>query len=127
VATAGLNGTFLAAMATTTESIESRFTPGQVYRRLDGVRLLRGPGIFSTDYLDVPPDLDSLVGQVSNDYWTGILRWNVPATATQNCSDWSDGSATADGEMHHTANTDLRSSAKREPCSTPLPVLCLEQ
>jgi len=34
----------------------------------DGVRLLRAPGIFAADLLDVPPELDALGGRVSNDY-----------------------------------------------------------
>ena len=126
-ASAGLPGTFLATVATSTESIASRFAPGAVYRRIDGVRLLRDPGLFTTDYLDVPPDRDPIGGLVSNDYWTGVLRWNTPAQLTSNCSDWTDGGATVDGEMHYTAFTDLRSSAKREPCATPLPLLCLQR
>jgi len=124
---AGLSGTFLAALATTTESIESRFDTNATYRRGDGVRLLRAPGMFSTDFLDVPPELTSLGVVVWNDYWTGAKRWNVPVPASDNCADWTDGGATADGEMHLTGVTDLRTSAKREPCSTPLPVLCLQQ
>ena len=126
-AAAGLSGDFLAGVATTTESIESRFAPGLIFRRVDGVRLLRGAGIFATDYLDVPPELDSLGGHIDNDFWTGTLRWNAPAELTQNCGDWSTGDAGTTAEMHETSNTDLRTSAKRDPCSTSIPVLCFEQ
>jgi hypothetical protein len=124
---AALPGTFLAAISTTTESIESRFAPGQTYRRVDGVRLLRSPGMFLADYLDVPPELDQRGAVVGNDYWTGTRRFSVAGQASDTCSDWSTASALIDGEMHYTASTDIRTSAKREPCNTPLPVLCLQQ
>lgn len=124
---AGLTGTFLAAVATSTESIEARFPAGATYRRIDGVRLLRSPGLFVADFLDAPPDVDALGATVENDYWTGVKRWNVTADLNDNCSDWTDASGTITGEMHHTAYTDLRTSAKRDPCSTPLPVLCLQK
>ena len=52
-ALAAFPGTFLAAVATTTESIKSRFPSDQIYRRTDDVRVLRGPGMFTTDWLDV--------------------------------------------------------------------------
>lgn len=124
---AGLAGTFLAAISTTTESIESRFPAGQTYRRIDGVRLSRSPGLFAADYIDVAPELDPFGALVSNDYWTGTRRWAVTGQASDTCADWTTALATVDGEMHYTAHTDLRTSAKREPCSTPLPLLCLQR
>ena len=123
---AGLAGTFLAGLATTTESIESRFPPGRIYRRGDGVRLLRTAGIFSTDSLDVPPELDARGSHVTTDYWTGTLRWASPAQATQNCSDWSISSTVITGDLLYAPNPDLRNATKTTACNTALPVLCFE-
>ena len=105
----------------------SRFQAGHIYRRIDGIRLLSKAGLFDTDFLDVPAELDSLGSRVDDDYWTGTLKWNTVTQASSNCSDWTDGAATTNGDMHETAYTDLRSSAKREPCSFNLPVLCIQE
>ena len=124
---AGLSGTFLAALATSTESIASRFSATAQYHRVDGVRLLDGPGLFDADFLDVPPELGVNGGRVQKDYWTGATRFNKPAGSNDNCSDWSTGSSLVDGAMHYTGATDVRNVTKYDACSTSLPVLCLEQ
>jgi len=126
-AAAGLTGTFLAAIATTTESIASRFPIGEVYRRVDGVRLLRSPGMLAADWLDVPPQLDQLGDVVRSDFWSGASRLSAAsASPADNCNDWMDGTGTINGIMHWTTNTDLRSPAKADPCDNAIPVLCLE-
>lgn len=126
-ASAGLAGTFLAAMATTTESIASRFAAGEVYRRVDGVRLFRDAGMFDVDFLDVPPELDQFGVRVSDDYWTGTGRWNTPTTLANSCTDWTDGAGTSSGEMHFTTYTEIKNAAKSDACDIAFPVLCLEQ
>ena len=126
-ASAGLSGTFLAAVATTTESIADRFDPLATYRRVDGVRLLRAPGFFSADWLDVPPELDQFGATISADFWTGAERFNQTPTAAENCNNWTDATATGNGKMHFTTRTDVRTPAKTYPCTSAVPVLCLEQ
>ncbi len=124
-ASAGLTGNFLAAVATTTESISSRFTAAQIYRRIDDVRLLRSPGLFTTDWLDVPPQLDQFGDIVSSDYWTGAPRMDVVPNANDNCNDWTDSSPSVDGQLHGSTSTDLRMPAKADPCDSVMPLLCL--
>lgn len=124
---AGLTGTFLAAVATTTESIAERFPAGAIYRRVDGVRLLHTAGALAVDWLDVPPELDQHGDWIYNDVWTGAVRFDARATPAQNCNDWTVGDDTLDGEMHFTTRTDVRSPTKTEPCSIQVPILCLEK
>lgn len=124
---AGLSGTFLAALATTTETIASRFSTTTQYRRVDGVRLLDGPGLTTVDFLDVPPELDASGARVDSDYWTGTTRFSKLATPSDNCDDWANSSALGTGAMHYTGATDVRDAAKYDPCSKAMPVLCLEQ
>ncbi len=127
-AAAGLSGTFLAAVATTTESIASRFATDAIYRRVDGVRLLRSPGMFVSDWLDASPELDQLGASVSSDVWTGANRFNqVAASGADNCNDWTDGTSALDGIQHWSTSTDLRSPAKKDPCDLAVALLCLER
>ena len=126
-AAAGLSGTFLAAIATTTESIASRFTPGNTYRRVDGVRLVRAPGLFDVTWLDVPPELDQFGSLIGADFWSGIDRFNQTAVPADNCNDWTDSSATLSGKMHFTTRTDVSSPTKADPCSSAVSLLCLEE
>jgi len=126
-ANAGLTGNFLAALATTTESLASRFPATEIYRRVDGVRLLRGPGMFTGEWLDVPPELDQFGAVVGNDFWTGTTNWNALPPAADTCNDWTDNTALVSGYLHWTTNTDLRSPAKTEPCDQAFPVLCVDR
>jgi hypothetical protein len=125
-ASAGLSGTFLAALATTTEPVSARFDVSATYRRVDGVRLLRSVGFFNADWLDVPPELDQFGANVNNDFWLGAERFNQTPTAAENCNDWTDSSATGAGKMHFTTRTDVRTPAKTYPCTSAVSLLCLE-
>jgi hypothetical protein len=127
-ASAGLTGTFLAAIATTTESIKSRFSPTAVYRRPDGVRLLRTSGVFANDWLDVSPELDQLGASLRADFWTGTQRFDqVSASGADNCNDWNDAVDTSSAIQHWTTNTNLADPAKTGGCDGAVPILCLEQ
>jgi hypothetical protein len=123
---AGFSGTFLAALATTTESIASRFTPGQIYKRVDGVRLLHAGDLFTADYFDVPPELDRFGGVVDDDLWSGAERLGVLPAAADNCNDWSDSSAVVQGIMQATRRTDQRTPEKNESCNSAVALVCLE-
>ena len=123
---AGLPGTFLAAVATTTETIASRFPADAIYRRTDGVRLLRGAGLWSAEWYDVPPQIDQFGDLVSNDYWTGTNRFDALPQAADTCNDWTSNSDVLGGYMHWTTNSDLRSAWKTDPCTTVVALLCLE-
>jgi hypothetical protein len=128
---AGLEGTFLAALATTTDSIASRFAPGPPWRRMDDVRLLRGDGIFTTDLLDVAPEIDSAGQIVANDFWTGTRRWDAPSDTTEgSCADWTavgGGVAAMNGHAGETSETDVTDSAKDVDCAGAYPLLCLQE
>jgi hypothetical protein len=122
----GFTGTFLAALATTTKSIAERFEPGSIWTRPDGVRLLRSDELFTTNYLDVAPELDLSGAVILNDYWTGTDRFSLRATPSVNCNDWTDNTTTRLGAMHFTSTTDVSRPAKYESCATALPLLCLQ-
>jgi hypothetical protein len=123
---AGREGAFLAALSTTTESIASRFIPGTIWTRVDGVRLMRDGTAMTTDFLDVAPELTLLGAVVFDDYWTGTLRFDQPSQLSENCSDWTTGKGT-DGTMHWTSKVDVSQPQKFDDCSSAVPVLCLEQ
>jgi hypothetical protein len=127
---AQIPGTFLAALATTTESIASRFPPGLPWRRADGVRITRDDGtMFSASFLDVAVERNLANHLVANDFWSGAQRFNVPADTdgNGNCMNWTIGNDTFDGDMHFTSDTWVGAPAKREPCDWDVPLLCLEQ
>ncbi len=123
---AGLTGTFLAAIATTTETIASRFPADAIYRRTDGVRLLRAAGLWTAEWFDVPPQLDQFGDLISADYWSGTNRFDALSQAADNCNDWTASSDVLGGYMHWTTNSDLRSAWKTDPCDASVPLLCLE-
>jgi hypothetical protein len=125
--TAGLPGTYLAAIATSTETIASRFTPGMPWRRVDGVRLTRDATLFVRDYLDVAPELDRVGQVVMADFWTGAPSFDQVAESNGNCNDWTVGDLSAMGDMHFTTSTWMGSPAKREPCDWAVPLLCLQE
>ena len=124
---AGETGAFLAALATTTESIASRFPAGGVWRRLDGVRIVRDEGIFERDYLDVAPEVDIAGNHVDKMYWTGAPRWNLAPDASGNCADWTTADSVATTAAGYTSTTDVSRASKTIQCSTPMSLLCLEQ
>jgi hypothetical protein len=78
---AGLGGTFLAVLATTTASAGSRFGDGPWYR-LDGVEL--GTLEKPLASLEVTPSLMHYSGPV----WTGATSLTVVGTAGTTCGDW---------------------------------------
>ena len=126
-ASAGLSGTFLAALATTTQSIADRFPSGQVYRRVDDVRILRTAGAFTTGWFDIPLELDQLGAVRNSDVWSGATRFDAVPSAAENCNDWMDSSATSSGKMHFTTRTDVRTPAKSMGCNTAVALFCFEQ
>src|SRR6185295_19577794 len=99
------------------ESITSRFAPGAVYRRVDGIRLLRTTGALAGDWLDVPPQLDQYGAAIATDFWTGATRFDlVAASGAENCNDWTDG-VTGGGVMFWSTNSDLRTPTKTDACN----------
>lgn len=125
-AAAGLPGTFLAGVATSTESIASRFAPDSIYRRVDDVRLLRTAGLFSVAWLDVPPEIDEFGALVSNDLWTGVDKFSQVALPAENCNDWTNTDPMVNGKMHYTTRTDVSSPTKADPCDSAVALLCFE-
>jgi hypothetical protein len=87
---AGLAGTFLAFMATSTASALSRFeTDGLPWKRRDGVFVTLQP----TDLVNNAPfaPIDAAVDgklYVSARVWTGAGNPNTPGTSASTCNDW---------------------------------------
>ncbi len=90
--TAGLPGTYLAWLGSSTGDPETRFaTGGLPWRRVDGVLL--GP----TDAAMLSPDhsifLDSFINQTaSGGPWNGITAWT--GAMSMHCTDWTSSSGT---------------------------------
>lgn len=125
---AAFPGTYLAALATSTESIADRFdVAGAPWIRTDGVRLAHAGSIFATDFLDVAPERAVGGGVMADDFWSGTRRWNEVPQSTDTCLDWSIGDDTQTGQMGYTSTTDVTDSAKFDDCNSAVKLLCLQQ
>jgi hypothetical protein len=113
--------------ATTTASIADRFTPGQQYRRHDGIRLAPPGELFDIDFLDVTVELDIAGGLQNVDYWTGNPNWNGVADASENCNDWTTPDMAVDAVAEWSGSTDLTGGGKHVDCDVGLRLLCLEE
>lgn len=87
---AGLTGTHLALLATTSSSAASRFGPGAPWVRVDGVIVFESLSDLLSQTLraslDVGPggERSNLVGA-----WTGAAGTNLVGTAASTCNNWS--------------------------------------
>lgn len=125
---AAFPGTYLAAVATTTDTISARFDPtGLPWRRTDGIRLVHLGSLFTTDFLDVAPERGVGGGVMNVDFWTGSRRFNQLPTGSDNCLDWSVGDATQMGQMGYSSVTNVTDSAKFDACNSAVSLLCLQQ
>jgi hypothetical protein len=88
-AAAGLLGTFVAAIATPTTTIASRFSAGPSWRRIDGTVAI------TSAQLQASSDPESFVNQlvdgtyVVEDFYMGAMTTTVVATSQNSCGGWT--------------------------------------
>jgi hypothetical protein len=119
----GLQGTFLAFLATTSESAAQRFSATTPWARLDQVQLVAQ----ASDLLTASPLLlapfevlaDSKT-RSSGNFLTGAQSPVQAGTNTQTCNNWSNQSSSA------LVTSSLYSFAASVNCNTLHPVFCLE-
>jgi hypothetical protein len=96
---AGLTGTFLAVLATTTASAQSRFDTSRApWVRADGLALAHtAAALFSEPYLDVAFDLGATGTARFANYavWSGAPSWSSVGSAESTCSNYSSTTGTA--------------------------------
>jgi hypothetical protein len=135
--TAGLPGSYLAAVATSTATIRSRFTlDARIVQRRDGTQIAE-----SADKLLGTTDLDSVVNQLASgtyietQIWTGAADPNTLGTVATTCNDWNDVSSVGTGTFG-IANSaasatfwgnEFNGFSSVVSCNLALPVLCLQE
>ena len=126
---AGLSGTFLALLPTTTESAAARFPDGPTWVRLDGVALAETPRAFFDERLVAPLNRTPTGRYRSDGAWSGAATPRDVARPSDSCSNWMDGSAAS-------ADLGVGRVAQAGPeffgyggttCDMDQPVYCLER
>jgi hypothetical protein len=130
-------GHFLAALATTTASVSSRFNlAGTPWVRVDGVQVALTPTAFMQGALIAPPSTDEDGNMAPFEAWMGSSQgMTAPAAASgaENCNDWSSISATLTGVFlgppiggPTETNAFTVFTTDPIPCSSGAEILCLE-
>jgi hypothetical protein len=130
-ANARLPGTFLAGVATTTASPQSRFVAGSApWVRVDGTVIATSAGLFTASH-------PSFVNQhadgsyvASPEVVTGVASGtgDITGTSSSTCANWtgvSAGDLATVGEVSDTALADFWDNSPSN-CDTPLPYLCMQ-
>ncbi|HET6438944.1 MAG TPA: hypothetical protein VFG59_12830 [Anaeromyxobacter sp.] len=131
---AGLSGSFLAALATTTASIASRFSvSGAPWIRADGIAVAAtAADLFSQDFTDVDLDMNADGTQRFANYvkWSGATTWNDPGTSASTCSSFTSNTGSS-AQAGLTGTTDaswlLGKSWTLDSCGSYDQLLCLEE
>ncbi|HVO17871.1 MAG TPA: InlB B-repeat-containing protein [Anaeromyxobacter sp.] len=130
---AGLSGTFLAALATTTASARSRFdTTGAPWVRADGLALApTAAALFTGEYTDVSLDMNADGTRRYDlwEVWSGAPGWDEVGTAAGTCSDYTstaESSTAVIGLIGDTALTTLLDLGT-DYCSTGTRLICLQE
>jgi hypothetical protein len=100
---AGLPGTYLAWLGSSAGGPETRFGPGEPWRRVDGVRLAEtADALLSTDDTSY---LDTFLNRTATGaFWIGDKTWT--GVGGVHCSDWT-ATSTGDGTMANPGSTSL--------------------
>jgi len=134
-AAAGLAGTYLAAVATTTASAASRFNAAAApWVRTDGPALApTASGLFNLAFLDVADNVNAAGDTSYANYgvWNGATSWTSVGTAASTCNNWTSNLSTSTGSGGRTGDT--KSSIlfgafdPADPCdATYIKLLCLQ-
>jgi len=135
---AGLNGTFLALLGTTTKRAADRFDlTGAPWYRVDGFPWLEIPSYLATGSNSAEPKIPLNVwsdggrltygaADLRNLVWTGGEPWLIP---TNNCSDWQSVEATTTGQLGDVMTDGLGNlnTYDDSACSGKHAVYCLQQ
>ena len=126
---AGLPGTYLAELATSTSLPQARFDlSGPPWVRPDGVLLeLSAESYFSVQYSRSAPIVGAAGGYFGfGRNWLGLTNART-TSAESTCQDWTSNTL-ATGIVSTVGNTDNPGSAfQGSPCSFPGPVICLQR
>lgn len=121
---AGLSGSFLAFVATSTQSPLSRFdTSGAAWVNMLGVPLAETAAALSVvAHLDAPPNVTAAGEPVTGGYWVGSA---MPTTAgTETCTDWTGEGL---GRVYEAAYTTDWFAQFATGCTSLRRVLCFEE
>lgn len=121
---AGLDGEYLAVVATSTESAFSRFDmSGPPWVNAMGVPLAVTAAALSVAVTwDTSPSFSATGSPLGGLFWTGTQ--SLSGGAGGNCSDWTDGNGSA--LAHATSSTDSWQDDTVSACSASNRVLCFE-
>ncbi len=125
---AGLPGTYLAAIATSTASIDSRFVgDARTVRRVDGQVVAASVAtLFASPTSFVDQRADGTYNALGADQvWDGIMDATTVSTAS--CSDWTDGSNAESAFCADAKSTTMFWNGGAATCDAALGVICLEQ
>ena len=123
-ATAGLQGSFRALLATSDDSPASRFDlDGPPWVRMDGVPVF-APGVGMSNELQTPIVFRANGAVASSFTWFGSASVMQPGTVSGTCDDWTStsGSTPVSSAFHVFLNVWFD-----EECSAQRPVLCFEE
>ena len=122
---AGLPGSYLAYLTTSTASADARFSvAGLPWRRVTGVRLTQ----TADELVGAAPAMfwDSFIASHADGTHTSTRAWT--GTTTENCADWTTASAAVVGYIgatHSARRGRLRQAPV--PCDGLRPLLCLQE
>lgn len=121
---AGLEGSYLALVATSTQSALSRFdTSGPPWVNALGVPLANTAAALSVlAHLEAPPSLTAVGEPVTGDYWVGSALPTTVGTST--CTDWT---GEGSGRVYDTEYTSDWFNDTTTSCTGLRRVLCFEE
>ncbi len=123
-AAAGVPGSFLALVATSSQSALSRFdTSGPPWVNMLGVPLANTAAALTVvSHLDAPPNFTATGEPVTDSYWVGST---LPTTAgSSTCTDWT---GAGSGRIYDTEYTSDWFNAGVTSCAGMRRILCFEE
>jgi hypothetical protein len=128
---AGLPGTYLAAVATTTTSIQARFTiDSRPWIRVDGTRIADGgTALFDTDHTSIVNQAASGMYVGSTLFWSGAASPQAVGTLATTCNDWASqvmGDSAIGGGGYAVDAVEFWNNSTFA-CSYGQPILCLQE
>lgn len=125
-AAAGISGTFLALVATSTDSALSRFdTSGPAWVNMLGVPLANTAAALTVvSHLDAPPNFTATGEPVTGDYWVGSSLPTTAGGGSGTCTDWT---GEGSGRVYDTEYTTDWFDDTLTSCTGMRRVVCLEE
>jgi hypothetical protein len=122
---AGLEGTFLAVVATSMHSAVGRFDlDGPPWVNTNGVPLAPSAAAAAVAvHFDAPPAFTASGQAVDGSYWTGAQ--SPSGDATGSCSDWT--TTSGQGRSHPTSSTEAWDFGSAASCTNLRRILCFQE